>query len=89
MNLLTKQTRGGISRRWFQRTSGGTATALQLTNMYSRLSLRQLSLAARFSARSYTSSFREGSVAASKEFGYVSTPITAGSEQGDSEPLFL
>jgi hypothetical protein len=39
--------------------------------MYSRISLRQLSLAARVSVRSYTSSFREGSVAASKEFGYV------------------
>ncbi|KAH9986938.1 hypothetical protein BJV77DRAFT_1027345 [Russula vinacea] len=38
--------------------------------MYSRISLRQLSLATRISARSYTSSFKEGSVAASKEFGY-------------------
>jgi len=37
--------------------------------MYSRISLRQLSLAARVSARSYTSSSKEGSVAASKEFG--------------------
>jgi len=37
--------------------------------MYSRIALRQLSLATRVSARSYTSSFTEGSVAASKEFG--------------------
>jgi len=37
--------------------------------MYSRIALRQLSLAARVSARSYTSSAREGSVAASREFG--------------------
>jgi len=37
--------------------------------MLSRISLRQLSLGARASARSYTSSAREGSVAASREFG--------------------
>ncbi|KAF8494386.1 hypothetical protein F5888DRAFT_1717291 [Russula emetica] len=37
--------------------------------MYSQIALRQLSLAARVSARSYTSSAREGSVASSKEFG--------------------
>jgi len=37
--------------------------------MYSRIALRQLSLAARVSARSYTTSAREGSVAASREFG--------------------
>jgi len=37
--------------------------------MFSRISLRQLSLATRASARSYTSSSKEGSVAASKEFG--------------------
>jgi len=37
--------------------------------MLSRISLRQLSLGARASARSYTSSSREGSVAASREFG--------------------
>lgn len=41
--------------------------------MYSRIALRQLSLATRVSARSYTSSSKEGSVAASKEFGYVSS----------------
>jgi len=37
--------------------------------MSSLISIRQLSLAARASVRSYTSSTREGSVAASKEFG--------------------
>jgi len=37
--------------------------------MLSRISLRQISLGARASARSYTSSSREGSVAASREFG--------------------
>jgi len=37
--------------------------------MYSRIALRQLSLAARVSTRSYTSSARDGSVAASREFG--------------------
>jgi len=37
--------------------------------MYSRISLRQLSLATRASTRSYTSSSKEGSVAASREFG--------------------
>ncbi|KAI0277828.1 hypothetical protein BGY98DRAFT_594024 [Russula aff. rugulosa BPL654] len=37
--------------------------------MYSQIALRQLSLVARVSARSYTSSSREGSVAASREFG--------------------
>jgi hypothetical protein len=37
--------------------------------MLARISFRQVPLAARVYARSYTSSFREGSVAASKEFG--------------------
>jgi len=37
--------------------------------MLARISLRQVSLAAKASARGYTSSVREGSVAASKEFG--------------------
>jgi hypothetical protein len=45
----------------------------QLTNMLARTSLRQVSIAARASlARGYTSSIKEGSVASSKEFGYVS-----------------
>jgi hypothetical protein len=58
--------------------------------MYSRIALRQLSLAARVSVRSYSSSTREGSVAASREFGYVlSMSFAARSEQGDSEPLIL
>jgi hypothetical protein len=51
--------------------------------MSSLISIRQLSLAARASVRSYTSSTREGSVAASKEFGYVTTC----SEQSFSEPF--
>ncbi|KAI0270568.1 hypothetical protein BC834DRAFT_967335 [Gloeopeniophorella convolvens] len=37
--------------------------------MLSRIAARRVSLAARASARSYTSSVREGSVAASREFG--------------------
>jgi len=37
--------------------------------MLTRISFRQVPLAARVYARSYTSSFKEGSVAASKEFG--------------------
>jgi len=37
--------------------------------MLARISFRQVPLAARVYARSYTSSFKEGSVAASKEFG--------------------
>ncbi|KAI9511234.1 hypothetical protein F5148DRAFT_1172797 [Russula earlei] len=39
------------------------------TNMLARTSLRQISLAAKPSARRYTSSIKEGSVAASREFG--------------------
>jgi hypothetical protein len=41
--------------------------------MLARISFRQVPLAARVYARSYTSSVREGSVAASKEFGYAFT----------------
>ncbi|KAH9980583.1 hypothetical protein BJV74DRAFT_856287 [Russula compacta] len=37
--------------------------------MLARISLRPVSLAARVSMRSYTSSVKEGSVAASREFG--------------------
>jgi hypothetical protein len=45
--------------------------------MLARISLRQVSLSARVYARSYTSSAREGSVASSKEFGYVLTSFTS------------
>ena len=45
----------------------------QRTNMLARTSLRQVFIVARASpARTYTSSIKEGSVASSKEFGYVS-----------------
>ncbi|KAI0291573.1 hypothetical protein BC826DRAFT_1022543 [Russula brevipes] len=37
--------------------------------MLARISLRQVSIVARGSLRSYTSSAKEGSVASSKEFG--------------------
>ncbi len=40
--------------------------------MLARISFRQVPLAARVYARSYTSSVKEGSVAASREFGYAS-----------------
>ncbi|KAI9430066.1 hypothetical protein H4582DRAFT_2020589 [Lactarius indigo] len=39
--------------------------------MLARISFRQAPLAARVYARSYTSSIKEGSVAASREFGYA------------------
>ena len=46
--------------------------------MLARTSLRQVVIVARVSpARAYTSSTKEGSVAASKEFGYVSVAIAA------------
>lgn len=45
----------------------------QRINMLARTSLRQVFIVARASpARTYTSSTKEGSVAASREFGYVS-----------------
>ena len=41
--------------------------------MLARISFRQVPLTARVYARGYTSSLKEGSVASSKEFGYVVT----------------
>ena len=49
----------------------------QLAHMLARISFRQIPLAARVYARSYTSSIREGSVAASKEFGYAFTAFSS------------
>lgn len=67
----------------------GHAQTPQLTNMLARISLRPVSLAARVSTRSYTSSAKEGSVAASREFGYVSLLFAAGFEPTESDDSFL
>ena len=47
-----------------------------ISHMLARISFRQVPLAARVYARSYTSSLKEGSVASSKEFGYVVTAFS-------------